>query len=508
MTKRLLLPAILLLVLSVAALADPISPGKDTLYTSTKDVRAMVAAPDGSLWVATTGGVLRRARDGKWRKFMQMDGLPSCEAYDIRLDGDRIDVVLPNADATWNNGKWTSKPAHHEDYYAGQQSHTMDFKGKDYRATFGRIEVKESGVWREISLPEFKGWDVSTMLQMGDQLLVATGGDGIWSSNDGQTWNRNAVGLPAEAKDISTMVAVGGKLWVGTSAQGIWEYDGKAWKQHVQPDEPCGSDCKAMRMFKGRLCVSTSDRMAILTPSGWESLPDSMNSYWMPRSMAEFRDSLYALADVGSVGRYDGKQWTSEALDVTRGHIGAIAADATRIYAGQWGGWSEWDGKTWSDRLRNPSMQGHQVACLLPDGNTLWVSVQGLGLAEVNETTGTIKWHDERVGLPDDWVTCLRKVSGRLYAGTFYNGLAYYEGGKWTVAPKLKTERINDIVPDGKGGVLVATVSGVWRFADGKMSRLFSKPNSPDREANCLCVADDGIWIGTRTGIFFAAGKP
>ena len=52
------------------------------------------------------------------------------------------------------------------------------------------------------------------------------------------------------------------------------------------------------------------------------------------------------------------------------------------------------------------------------------------------------------------------------------------------------------------------TFMDIVRFADGKMSRLFSKPNSPDREANCLCVADDGIWIGTRTGIFFAAGKP
>lgn len=513
MRYRLALLSILLTLPGCGARSASIAPAKDTLYTSTRYVRSIAAAPDGTIWVATRGGVLRRAPDGAWTKFTQLDGLPSNEAISVAIDGNKVNVTSPTADAVLKNGKWTFKPAHNESYMP-DPAVPVSFRGKQYRAETNGwgVGVLQSGKWHEVAQFNCS----SELFVKGDQLWVATYHDGI-QAFDGKSWKRADIEMPGGVDEITAMLMAGSSIWIGVGEDGLWQYDGKSWKQHLQPDEPFSSECATLAMHSGQLFAGTlNDGLVIRSADGWQSIRTPRGSRTgvlssnYPKSMAEFGGNLYVLQNYGAVDRFDGDKWEKNVFSMLpRGsNVSLLVSDGKRIYAGQWGGWSEFDGKTWSHRLRNPSMQGHQVTCLLPDGDTLWVGLQGLGLAQVDESTGDITWNDERKGLSDDWVTRLCKVGDRLYAGTFYGGLAYYEDGKWTVLTKLKTQRINDIVPDGKGGVLVAAVSGVWRFANGEMTRLFPNPNSPDREANSLCIADGGLWIGTRTGIYYAAGRP
>jgi hypothetical protein len=53
---------------------------------------------------------------------------------------------------------------------------------------------------------------------------------------------------------------------------------------------------------------------------------------------------------------------------------------------------------------------------------------------------------------------------------------------------------------------LIATRHGVWRLAaDGDCKPLNSSDGIPYQEAQSLCKAPDGLWIGTRTGLYYQA---
>ena len=185
----------------------------------------------------------------------------------------------------------------------------------------------------------------------------------------------------------------------------------------------------------------------------------------------------------------------------------AIAADGKRLTVAQWGGWSEWDGKVWKHYLNLPALQNLPIATLHPTGSTLWIGTQSRGVGEYSYATNKLHWHDERHGLPDDWITCLARVNGVLYAGTFVGGLAWWDGERWATAPQLKGENVTALEPDGAGGLFIATRNGVWhRSAQGVLRRLNDDAKFLDSEAQALCGVPEGLWIGTRTGLFFVTG--
>jgi ligand-binding sensor domain-containing protein len=139
---------------------------------------------------------------------------------------------------------------------------------------------------------------------------------------------------------------------------------------------------------------------------------------------------------------------------------------------------------------------------LHPDGDRLWIGTQKRGLGEYSYRDGRFIWHDERHGLPDDWITCIARSGGVLYAGTFVGGLARYDGKKWHDIPQLRGENVTALEPDGQGGLFIATRNGVWRqLPQGELSKL-SQPWL-DAEAQALWYSEKGLWIGTRTGLFF-----
>ena len=49
----------------------------NTVFTATNEVSSLALEPDGTLWVATMGGILRRNTQGEWRKWTRQDGLPA-----------------------------------------------------------------------------------------------------------------------------------------------------------------------------------------------------------------------------------------------------------------------------------------------------------------------------------------------------------------------------------------------------------------------------------------------
>jgi ligand-binding sensor domain-containing protein len=250
------------------------------------------------------------------------------------------------------------------------------------------------------------------------------------------------------------------------------------------------------------------DGLAARTGDGWQHYGDEALSSNAPRQMVEFKGVLYARHGGGKVDRFDGARWTRNVFPwLPRKKAMTIAADKQRLCVAQWGGWSEWDGITWKHYLNLPELQGLPIVTLYPDASTLWIGTQSRGVGEYSYATGKLRWHDERNGLPDDWITCLARDGSTLYAGTFVGGLAWWDGKKWFISPALKGENVTAVEPDGMGGLSIATRNGIWhRSMKGVLQRLNDEVRFLDTEVQALCKMPEGLWIGTRTGLFFVTG--
>jgi ligand-binding sensor domain-containing protein len=490
-----------------------VTPGTDAAFTSTRYITCLAVTADGEVWAGTLGGVLRRSKDGSWRKFTRRDGLPSHEAQGLTVTGERVVVQFPQFSAVWDGGQWqVERPASNSRQPPRDVRGTcaVTWQGAMWTATVTGLRCRKDGTESLVPLPASPGTHISALLPRGGRLWAALFGDGLWAF-DGNTWEAVDLDLPAEAREITAMAGTDQLLWLGTRRAGIWEYDGRNWSQHLQPDEPADHNGQALALFDGQLFVSTlEDGLAVRTETGWRHAMDAALSSNAPRQMVSFRGTLYLRHGNGKVDALDRGRWRRDVFaSLPRKQATALAADAHRLYVAQWGGWSEFDGAAWTHHLSRPDLQGLPITALHPDDETLWVGTQSRGIAEIDRSTGRLRWHDDRHGLPDDWVTVMARAGKSLFAGTFVGGLARWDGARWTEEPGLKGENVTVLAPDGAGGLFVGTRTGVWhRSADGSMTPMHSTRPFLDREVQALCPAEGGLWVGTRTGLYFLRAEP
>jgi ligand-binding sensor domain-containing protein len=495
-------------VVTLARSPQPAVPSKEAVITSTRQVNSLAVGPDGALWAGTAGGILRRGPEGSWRKFTRLDGLPSHEVRAIQADSAGVNVFLPVGAAKWTGEGWkTTTAAKREGEQPLPAGATCETEWQGQRVAGGvtdlRLKDAVTGKWRVVTLPVgSRGTHVSALLPRDNTLWVALFGEGLWSF-DGTRWTALEIGLPEAAREVTALAADGEGVWVGTRREGLWEYRDSVWTQHLQPDEPYDHNCQSIAAYQGDLYVTTLDEgLVIRTRSGWRHETPAVLSSVAPRQMVEFQGALYVRHGNGGVDRLVGEEWKGPAFALPRKEASALATDGQRLYVGQWGGWSEWDGQRWTHHLNRPALQGLSVTCLLPDGDTLWIGTQSRGLAEADRKSEHVRWHDERHGLPDDWITSLARVGGTVYAGTFVGGLACRQGERWVTAPELSGQNVTALGTGANSTLFIATRTGTWRKnTDGQLRKL-SVPYL-DSEAQALCPVDGGLWVGTRTSLAF-----
>lgn len=521
---------------------------------------------EGGLWVGTRGGILRRKADGSWQKFTRQDGLPSHEVRHLELqDGDLV-ATFPTGRARWHKEKWEALPPASEQenkIRADQtelhgQTATALWHGARYAADATGLFVQQSngGKWNSVGLPLSTGTHVSALLPVEDRLWAGLFGDGIWAF-DGSHWqplDLINLNLPAPAREITALAGNARTLYVGTRRTGLWEYHDGTWthslyhattskstdqtpakivpeEEHIDEnrEEPIDHNCQALAFYHGCLYLSTLEAGLAVAPIPgtseppvWRSVCSPILSSNAPRQMVVFQDRLYLRHGNGKVDRYDARsdQWE---LDITaklpRSQVAALCVDGQHLYIAQWGGWSEYDGRTWTSHLKTPELQGLTLTALCPQNSSLWIGTQGRGVAQVRLSDSTLlRWHDERHGLSDDWITALACAGNVLHAGTFVGGESIWDGHHWspTTAPALQTENVTAFEPDGAGGLFVSTRRYLWHHSTNEMTHEISLPlnagknpnsnlnkNPNDAEIQCLCQTPDGLWIGTRTGLYY-----
>lgn len=495
---------------SIYAPAPPLK--NDEALTASREIRDILV--DGlAIWVATPGGVLR-IEESVTKKFTTRDGLPTNEVRTLEKTGDKdssIMALTPRGAVRFDGMRWQPAEAKGKARPAALTAETS-WRGGVVEASIGALTWEKNGKKQPIPWPASPGSHVSALLPRGDGdkalLWAALFGDGLWTY-DGRQWSRPAPGFAqaAPAKETISLAEQDGHLIIGTRRDGLWRETEGQWVSLGGDlrNEPFDHNVQAMQPFKGALYSSTlEDGLQVRAGDGWHHVLAEMSSN-APRQLVEFGGELFVRHGGGKVDKFDGRAWTKDNFaKLPRKKVLAIGGDKRTLYLGQWGGWSEWDGRTLTHHLNLPELQGIPPMALLADDKTLWFATQSRGIAEVERATGKIRWHDERLGLPDDWVTCLYKIKDQMFAGTFVGGLALWDGKQWQATPEIKDENVTALDSDGAGGLYIATRHGVWqRTADGKMAPLRQRVPWVESEAQALYSSPDGLWVGTRTGIFF-----
>jgi len=485
-----------------------VTPTGPAAFTSGRSITTLAPAPDGSLWVGTNGGVLHRAPDGCWRKYTRLDGLPASEVRGLSIKDGEVTARLPRAAARLSRGEWVaSSPATEPGMAEGQTCRSVEWNGRRVTALLSELRIEgDGGASRSIELPSHSaGTHVSALLPRGERLWAASFGDGLWELN-GAEWRRAPLELPPAAAEITALAEDSHSIWAGSRRAGLWEYTAGAWKQHLRPDEPYDHNTQALAGYRGSLfAASLEDGLAVRSGAAWSHLGKPVLSSNAPRQMAELQGMLYLRHGSGQVDRLERGRWTRDVFrSLPRKQVSALTVDNTRLYAGQWGGWSEFEGKEWTHYLKIPVLQGLVVTALCPDGDTLWVGTQGGGLVAFDRRTRTARRYDERHGLTDDWITSLARSGNRLYAGTFTGGLLAWERSRWRRVPEVRGATITALAPAGDRGLFVAIRSGGYRITlAGKVERLDVTAPYLDPELQALYPVPGGVWVGARTGIFF-----
>jgi ligand-binding sensor domain-containing protein len=510
---------------------ERIAPPGDTVWTSTREITCLAVAPDGALWAGTTGGVLRFERDGRLQKWTKNDGLPAHEVRDISFDGATVHVQFPNGEAIWRDNTWNKLPT------SGQKNNALrlaqtSWRGAHWSATLQGLQRDKSasGQARTIGLPPSSGTHISALLPRGNVLWTALFGDGLWQF-DGKQWSRVALTLPAPAREVTALAADDATkvLYVGTRHDGVWKYQDQQWKQWLAPDEPLGHNAQFITSYNGELWYSTLESgLCVRTAQGWKYFDGRQLSSPAPRQLVNFKGALWVRHGNGRIDKWDGVRWTRNVFPyLPRQKAFSLASDGGKLYIGQWGGWSEWDGKIWEHFLRLPQLQGIGIMTLLPEDDRLWLGTQNRGLVEAQrvevapqsqivDTSSEqtllpslpsaayqLRVHDERLGLPDDWITAIERQGQALWAGTFVGGLARFDGKRWHALPELRGENVTALA-SRNGGLWITTRRGLWhRDAQGKLRRINDKVPFLDTENQALFANDKGLWIGSRTGMFW-----
>lgn len=492
----------------------PVKPSGPAAFTSTREVTALAVAPDGTLWAGTRGGLLHREPAGRWRKYTRLDGLPAAEVRDLQATDGKLLASFPRSAAAFREGRWEVSTGEQprRPGSEGQTCASVTWNGRRVTALVSELRLEDAGgTSRSIPLPvESPGTHVSALLPRGDRLWAALFGDRLWEW-DGREWRKAPLELPPPAAEVTALAEDAHSLWAGTRREGLWEYAEGAWRQHLLPDEPYDHNCQALAGYGGGLfAASLEDGLTVRTGASWSHLSAPTLSSDAPRQMAELRGALYLRHGSGQVDRLARGRWTRDVFRVLpRRQVSALTSDGARLYAGQWGGWSEFNGKSWTHFLKFPELQGHVVTCLFPDGETVWIGTQGGGLVAYDRRRRTTRRFDERHGLTDDWITTLARAGSRLYAGTFNGGLLVREEERWHRVPEVRGATVTALAAAGERGLFVATRSGGYRITgDGQVEPLTAQAPYLDPELQALYPVPGGLWIGARTGIFFLPERP
>ena len=427
-------------------------------------VTGLAEDPDGVVWAASARGLFA-LRDARFHKVGAESGLPDVQAYTVRFDKQRRQVV-GTADGIFRrdgNGRFEQLRTTHDgparsisENAAGRlfvTDMTVGFR------TFGSAAADADD-------PERRGRGYAVYHDSHDNLWVGTLGQGLWRVQPGRNGDYDidrAIELTGLSSDgvLSLLEDNDGNIWAGTS-EGL---------NRVMP----------------RRITRVTD-LGLVT--GVEAAPNDQVWVGTIDELIRFSatDASAPLARVRLPGS----------------RLGTMHAAGNVIWAATNRGIVRLEG---DNVLRPVAVTDalRQVNVLTADAKgTLWLYDQARGLFTLRGATLTpIALPDERRA--DRIVLMQPDSTGRVWLGFASGQLGEISGGAVRLhdaTEGFQPSLVHTIHEDRDGVLWFARTDGLMRFADGRFLRLTTETGFPLRNLTGL-VEDQkrNFWIGSTVGI-------
>jgi signal transduction histidine kinase/ligand-binding sensor domain-containing protein len=439
-------------------------------------VRALHVDREGTLWAATEDGMLIRHRDGRFRTFTRDDGLPQAVALRIEEDAQgRLWITWLNVVTRYDGVRFVN---------FGPGDFPRGVRGR----TGPRFPPGPASVW----------WSLD--------------GDGLHCLRAGEVSTclpRNR--LPAAAI-AGVTIDWRGALWIHTAGAGVIRIDAEGRRRDLTRRDGVTDDHVDGVFYE-----------------------DGSGAVWH----GDPGGRLCRLAD----GR-------REPID----GVGALSFHEDRegsLWIGSTGGLHRLRVTTITNLTTREGLSSDNVYAMLRDRRgDVWIGTMGAGLNR--SANGRVTHYRTGHGLPSDYVTSLfEDRSGRLWVGT-RNGLAHLEDGRFrpfvadgvppsiavmamhedragnlwfgadrglvrrqgdrvttfTEAAGLARGAVLTLLEDRSGALWIGTTRGLSRFQDGTLTTYDERHGLVGNYVRALHEDADGVmWIGTYDGGLYRMEK-
>jgi signal transduction histidine kinase/ligand-binding sensor domain-containing protein len=298
------------------------------------------------------------------------------------------------------------------------------------------------------------------------------------------------------------------------ATNGVWWVDAVGHLGHFDPDklsdtktlkERAVAGSRWMRGFDGQLWLVSPRRIQLFNAGQWRSLsvagssvlsatPCASGGLWIARD-ARLR-MLTVDGEAKEIGMFP---WAG----VSR--VNCMLEDAQqRLWIGTVGqGLYCYRAGKFQQVIKTASA----IRCLFSDGaGSLWVGTRGSGLFRVRDRRFFREGFAS--GLQNEYVRSLAQDrQGRMWLATAENGLGWFKDGLWHQLGQADDWAGHDVLAiyPSRNGIIVSTAPrGLWRWHDGKLSRVVLGEKAPKASIADLLEDRHGrIWMVTdNSGVF------
>jgi ligand-binding sensor domain-containing protein/signal transduction histidine kinase len=494
-----------------------------------RQVHQLLAARDGSVWIATYGSGLVRMSENRFQVLKMEQGLASNEVLALAEDdAGGLWVATSAGLQRWDGSKLLPGPSL-EGLSSLVSSLAVDARGTLWVGTEGGIvyQLREE-VLRPVQEMSLPGKGISVLLaDRRGALWVASKGRGLLRLADGQiSLLPPKDGL--EASIFSLLEDAEGSLWLGMGANGLHRLKDAPFTPYGTPEGMGDNMVTALREAQDG--------------SLWFSTLGGGISRWMNGQMSTWsmRDGLMDNQVYGSAEGRDGTLWFAtrkgliqwrdgvftnlpELLQSSKPALGyAIYEDEQgTLWGGTRQGLSRWDGEQFVELAGQEKVLGATVRVLeRRAAGGFWIGTEGGGLAWYSK--GRIFPISSRGNPLRGDVRSIFEDNGTLWIGTT-DGLFRWKNGRFSVrlsrTQGLSDDVILHILADGRGNLWMTSNKGIFRVsqqeleavADGRLSHVTSRAYGKEdgmraQECNSLggsagIRARDGrLWFPTIRG--------
>ncbi len=448
--------------------AWPDDPARWQTYPSLNDVRGLAFAPDGALWAAIIGGVVRwDLASDTFTHYDIADGLPSELVNRVLVtDNGEVWAALSGGVSRFNGAAWTTYTR--ADGLPADMVYALAAApdGTIWAGTEGGLAHYDGATWTSYTttdgLPDALAWSVGVDTQ---GVVWASTHDGGVACYDPQrdAWTTHNTFPYPNARVLA--VAPDGIPWLHIGYDNVYRFDGEAWNVAYETNgqwvcdiafaadgTPWVATCGGTHAGGVGLAYAEGDIWRYVTTA--DGLPDNTVT-----AVAISPAGVIAAGTAQGIGVYRNGRWRTLRRGPTLRVITTVAAGPDAVWFGfgnndfhaAGGGVARFDGVNWQYLTYPPNFPvsvNVRVLAFAPDG-TLWTG-GGCGVARFDGSTWT------------PVVTC-DALSGDVLAIAF----------------------------DSQDAVWIATYFALYRLADGELTSY------PGWTATAMTVGpDDAVWVG------------